>query len=42
MSKGGGGLTDLYVLGERVEDLFGYFHCFGEVLLPVGIDYILP
>lgn len=35
-------LTDLYVLSERVEDLFGYFHCFGEVLLPVGIDYILP
>lgn len=42
MSEGWVGLTDLYVLSERVEDLFGYFHCFGEVLLPMGVNYILP
>lgn len=34
--------ADLYVLSKCVEDLFGYFHCFGEVLLPVCINYILP
>lgn len=41
MSEGRLGLTDLYVLSERVEDLFGYFHGFREVLLPVGVNYIL-
>lgn len=35
-------LTDLYVLRERVEDLLGHFDGFGEVVLAVYINYILP
>lgn len=35
-------LTDLYVLCECVEDLFGYFDGLGEVALPVYVNHSLP
>lgn len=34
--------ADLYVLSERVENLFGHFDGLGEVVLTVYIDHILP
>lgn len=35
-------MTDLYVLCECVEDLFGYFNGLGEVELAMHINHILP
>lgn len=37
-----GELTDLYVLCECVEDLFGHSNGFGEVALPVHINHSFP
>lgn len=34
--------TDLYVLSECVEDLFGHFNGLREVLLAMCINHILP
>lgn len=34
--------THLDVLCERVEDLFGYIDCFGEVALALFIDDLFP
>lgn len=35
-------LTDLYVLCECVEDLFGHSDGFGEVVLPMNINHTFP
>lgn len=40
--RGTSKLTDLYVLCECVENLFGNSDGFGEVVLPMNIDHTFP